>query len=174
MRGPVYLAGPFFNSAQVKFIAWLEEQLEARGIPYFSPRLSEVSVRLRKEGFSPQIAAEIFAVNLTKLDEAEAVLAVLDWLLPPGRTLALIEKDEASGTPLPGEPTFFLQECQIPDSGTVWELGVAYANDIPSYVISTGKEPNLMLIQGATGVLQREDQILALLDIWAPSQKEQI
>jgi nucleoside 2-deoxyribosyltransferase len=117
-----YLAGPFFNPAQVDLIKRLEDAFFAAGVDCFSPR----SLDENKAGpIDRQAAASIFRKDVQGLLHCNAVLAVLDWKLPEGEHIRLC--DGETGTPGHG---FLSGPLNIPDSGTVFEMGFAWARTV--------------------------------------------
>lgn len=131
-----YIAAPFFNTAQIKLVKRIEEILDKRGIDFFSPRESEPSQQARKQGMTPELAEEIFAYNTAYLNVCEYIVAVLDWAMPPELAVAVVDEDDYT----------ILEEVNVPDAGTVWELGYAYARtDRPTIIGIGGSRTNLML-----------------------------
>jgi hypothetical protein len=96
----------------------------------------------------------IFQANEDALSECDVLLAVLDYALPEGTKLGLCQEGECSSSTLDWHLT---TELNLPDNGTVWEMGYCRALGIP--VIGFYPEPrapealNLMLSHGTEGIV---------------------
>jgi nucleoside 2-deoxyribosyltransferase len=112
-----YIAGPFFNPDQLALIADIEKTFDLAGVKYFSPRLCDEN----KKGPPDKAGAEkIYERNSRNLLFCTHILAVVDWKLPIGDQIYLLRQAPAEPEPFPvGQP------LNIPDSGTVWEMGAA-------------------------------------------------
>jgi len=145
----MYLAGPFFNSAQVELMATIEGAVAAAGFKAFSPRLH---ARQLGKGATPEQQRDTFDDDLVGLQEAGVVLAVLDWKLPDTERVL-----KEYWTNREGKLAWRSSEdtiLNIPDSGTVWEMGYAFSRNIP--VVGFTENPravNLMLMQSCLGVV---------------------
>lgn len=73
-RIKVYLAGPFFNEEQIERIEFIETLLETYDFDIFSPRQAS----LIKPGCSQEEMMKTFEGNVTHIDNADFVLAILD------------------------------------------------------------------------------------------------
>lgn len=71
----VYLAGPFFNDAQVAEIQSVEEMLKEAGFTFFSPRLE----CRYKPGDDPIVADRAFWLNIYHVTTCKFVMACLSW-----------------------------------------------------------------------------------------------
>ena len=146
----IYLAGPFFNHAQNALMDRVEETFLVNGVAFFSPRKSNHSQEVRKTGMSDKLAQRIFDLNIEQINQADEVLAVIDWALPAGQKVLLekrnVDKPEAVQT----------TELEIPDSGTVWEMGYATALGTPLSIFtqSDDRKLNLMLTECARMVVR--------------------
>lgn len=123
-----YLAGPFFNPVQVGLINELENALDPHH-QVFSPR-RECFVAPDGSALERQRA---FELNCQHVADADLVLAVLTYALPPRQSLRVVTMPEPAAlltrSFLSGAvqvPTFS-PPLALPDTGTVWELGYAYA-----------------------------------------------
>ena len=147
MAKKVYIAGPFFNPQQVEQVARIENVLESAGVDFFSPRLQHGGGTGVKQPVptvgSRDMAERVFRKNFEEIEDCTAMLAVLDYLLPPGDGLALVNG---------GNVQRFLS---LPDTGTIWEMGVAYGQGIPvtGFMVSPQSYMNLMLTQSMHGVI---------------------
>jgi nucleoside 2-deoxyribosyltransferase len=182
LRSPVYIAGPFFNPAQVAVIEEIEGILTERKYEHFSPRRDSGSADMTPEerkvmsNWKP-----VFESNCIQIGISSLVLAVIEYVLPPdvlSGVLTPIEPEESYTTP---DPNIF--ECHghrqiresrrfmwphrfrplaIPDTGTVWEMGFAQASMTPvvGYLPTARPEAmNLMLAQGVVGVISGPEQL---------------
>lgn len=106
-----YLAGPFFNPAQIALMEAIELAFCDADIPFFSPR-QQAGNQVRK--ITDDVADHILSVNCEEIDACSHLLAVVDWKTPVGLEIRQLEKDTGvySGPPL-----------NIPDAGTMFELG---------------------------------------------------
>lgn len=163
-----YIAGPFFNQPQIDLIKTIEEILLDNSIPFFSPRQQHTpggSTKIR----SAEHAAAVFKCNYENLQDdcCSHVLAVADFLMPPDQGLFLIEKVEQKPE-LDREPqedddtgrtwmaTIESGPISLPDTGTVWEMGFAFAVKKPVILFTLAdsiRSLNLMLTQSCVGVL---------------------
>ena len=129
-----YLAGPFFNPLQKKLIKTLENLIDEERIDLYSP--SRDSIVINQDTTSQELQ-ETFKRNYEEIDKADFMIAILDY---PGSALT-IGADSS-------------KKVSLPDSGTMWELGYAYAKGKP--VIGVFTEPpakmNLMLKECLTAV----------------------
>lgn len=70
----VYLAGPFFNEEQIERINFVEDLLASLEFDIFSPRQASKI----KPGATKQDMIDTFEGNVSHIDDADLVLAVLD------------------------------------------------------------------------------------------------
>jgi len=144
----IYLAGPFFNEAQVAHISKVEAMLEKM------PKFEVFSPRKQHEGEDvsindPQHARDVFEENRMSIERADLVVALLDYLLPKSSFLSVVpgihsyQLDQVASFP----------ELRIPDAGTVWEMGMAYAHKVPTvgFFSNQPKKANLMLARCCIG-----------------------
>jgi hypothetical protein len=92
------------------------------------------------------------------------VVAYFGWELPKGRAIFEVGFNKKDNTPMGQgqsntEPlvitTGFDDQLRgpliIPDAGTIWEVGYAFASGIPIFgIFSKQQKPNLMLTQSCT------------------------
>ncbi len=130
----IYIAAPFFGKRQkglLQEIARLGE-LVGRGL-YFSSSADNI---LRRT--SRVVGESVLAQNKKKIEEAEAVVAVLDWRFDdPATKLAVLTPEKVVAV-------------SLPDTGTVWEMG---------YAVAAGKPVVGLTLQA---VLGRQNLMLAL------------
>lgn len=194
----VYLAGPFFNPAQQAGIQLLEKAVEDCGFKAFSP--SRDGTVCPPDG-TPEVRQQAFKQNAEKIDECALMVAWLDWLLPPGQHVRVLQGMQPGiqvqlppnikalmdagakvmGAPdalkqkqailLPGQvpaaqgvpdsisiglqpPTMLTNvlspPLNLPDTGTVWEIGYSFKSDVPVFTVSmVPGRTNLMLTESA-------------------------
>jgi len=148
----VYLAGPFFNSAQIEIVKSIENIFDRYEVPHFSPRKLGLNAQPTTTKPTPEQAADIFKNDYQEICRSTHVLAIVDWALPEGQSIHL----HRNGTPeIIGPP------LNIPDSGTVWEMGCAYALRVPVILFThnPSKNMNLMLTQSAKGCIYGFDAL---------------
>lgn len=110
----IYLAGPFFNGPQHEAAIRIANLCAHYGVKYFSPLLAGGGPIK-----SPEHAAEVYSRNCRELNVSAVVLAQLEWLMEPDRQVRVVD-------PIgPTSGIFASPPLNIPDSGTVWELGYA-------------------------------------------------
>lgn len=138
----IYCAGPFFNDNQVNHAKALAARLKEFGYSYYAP----VEHQFVKDG---ELAAqEVFDRNINEMKGSDLILAQLNYPMPDHGSLVMhLEKD---GAPTHNFPVY------LPDSGTVWEMGWAYAEGIPiiGYTTGTTKCINLMLAQSCKAFVE--------------------
>lgn len=143
----LYIAAPFFNSAQIRFCENLQRELEARELRAFFP--------FRDSRIDPPItdlsAKQAFQENINGIERATHVLAILDWFLPPGHHIGEWD-DEILG--------WAKSHLNIPDSGVCFEMGVADTYGIPIIgYLETPKSANLMLAMTCVGLIREFDSL---------------
>lgn len=151
----VYLAAPFFNPVQLKLVVEIEHAFEDARVMCFSPRLihGESPTPIK----TPDDARAAFNNNVVALKKCSEVVAVLDYLLPKGSTLRCLSQNET------GNAVSYSPALNLPDTGTVFEMGWAYASRRPLYGFTTfprgeGKL-NIMLTQSAKGIIHGVDNL---------------
>jgi nucleoside 2-deoxyribosyltransferase len=162
----VYLAGPFFNDAQVSLIKDVETALTAAGIPHFSPRKMDLNGKPTTTTPTKETAGAIFRKDYEEICRSTHVLAVIDWAMNPGYSLRVCKDTEwgqVDGAVLRETLTDHLA---LPDSGTVWEMGCAYALRVPVYLytVNPAAKMNLMLSQSAKGVIYGPEKLRSFLN----------
>lgn len=168
----LYLASPFFNDQQIALCKVIEGLCQDLGIKIFSPRLEGPSL---KPGASQEDRQSVASVNARGISQSEFVLAVLDYLLPIEQSLRLVRL-AGGDDPLRINPV--TGPLNLPDTGTVWEMG--YANGLEKPVVGFKLDArgtlNVMLCQHTQGVIVGPVQLREFLekykesDIYAASQ----
>jgi nucleoside 2-deoxyribosyltransferase len=142
MSRNIYLAGPFFNAAELATIERIEQMMEGRpDVRYFSPR--KHGGNAERQSDVKQNAQAIFNANVAAMRECHECIAVLDrpqWMNPTGERVAgLIGPKEDVRTVrreiwLVHHVSYYSADraddfypikgpLEQPDLGTVWELG---------------------------------------------------
>ncbi len=144
----IYLAGPFFNEPQIKTLERIETLCEQFGVKCNSPR----KFLVLKPHASWEERKLVFRDNLLKMQMSEIILACLDN--------PHVETYEDGAPKLDIAPT-----PRPPDTGTLWEMGYAYAIGRPVLPFTVGsKKMNVMLAQGCAGFLQSIGDVSAFLE----------
>jgi len=135
----IYLAGPFFNKIQRNHAQGLAEILKGRGYHIYAP-VSEQFV----EQALPESALRIFERNIRWMEESSLILAQLDYPLDPPNVLSILNLEKQQHSPI-----------SLPDAGTVFEMGFAYAMSIPiiGYFFEPVLKANLMLTESMIGYI---------------------
>ena len=140
MNKEVYIAAPFFNDAQRSLVCGVEDILRRHEISFFSPRL---------ECFCPPDASTVlrtrtFGMNLDALNKVALMIVVLDWLPEAGTYVCLRYCTTGKEKML-----------NVPDAGTIFELGYARAlSNVTLLGLRTRHRGpvNLMLAQSLHGI----------------------
>jgi nucleoside 2-deoxyribosyltransferase len=180
--GPVdvYIAGPFFNLAQVLIIARIEAWLSQAGHSFYSPRLHSGSAALsQEEKRDPKAWDPVFASNVYHLYNCGLLLAVVEWAMPEYQALHLCQLSQQRDAELP-RSWEIRNKVELPDSGTVWEMGFVRGWNAAAQFYTEGHEPripiigfhssklpaqlNLMLVKGVHGNLTGWDAFEKFFD----------
>lgn len=154
-----YIAAPFFNEPQLAFVREVESAFETCKRTAFSPRL--------QHGPKPtpikdkQHARLLFSENYRAIEACHVMVAWVDWMLPEGHELRIVE--EAPSPHLP-------KECfqprsnplNLPDTGTVWEMGAAFGLGKPIVMLTRRamyERVNIMLSESCVGVAYGIDDL---------------
>lgn len=150
----IYIAAPFFNVESKKVVQMFMDKLEQLGYEVWSPMRDGITC---PKDADHEIRLKIFRLNCEQLHWAECVIALLDYPLLIHQQFLLREK-----TP---ESTFKDTPVQLPDSGTVFEIG--YVNGLNNtkekyrYVIGYASAPgfNLMIIEACDCIVSNLTQL---------------
>lgn len=171
-----YLAGPFFNTLQVKHVERFEQFMDDNDIGYFSPRLE----CLCPPDASKAQQEKTFQANKLGIRKGRGVIALLDYLQDGENTIRVCKPTALLHEPCPehnasccGYGEDALQDVDVisgplmlPDTGTVFEMGYAeaFSKPILGVRLSEGAgPPNLMLARSCTGfVTNLEDALEAI------------
>lgn len=184
----IYLASPFFNDKQRAEVERLTRFVEDNGWRVLSPSRDGLVI---KPDDPPEVSKKGFDWNVDAIRRSNAVLAFMDWLTPDGceirevsfpkvgsesKLLKDIGLTEMEGVPTKEHPTKLTKHhsppLNIPDAGVIFEIGTAYAHDIPVITLTYSSKPlNLMMIHsviahcsGEKALAELEDVLLALQD----------
>lgn len=150
----VYIAGPFFKPHEAAFVAQMEALTYRLGLEAFSPRQGENSRKmnkvlqarrewLRARGYQPR--QEVRPADLAELDR-----------IHPVDTRAVFDDNVA-----------YIETCRVIvcytddfDPGTMMELGMAYAHNIPIITVTNqGYGTNLMLVHSIVAHCRGIDEL---------------
>jgi nucleoside 2-deoxyribosyltransferase len=174
----IYIAGPFFNDAQVDRIKFIEQCCERYGIIYFSPRIHAEPLVPTSDGIT-----NVFLSDLDGIESSTLVFACLDWLLPENHILGECQvskncyssdgKQWSEYSPVDPEHP----DANIADPGTCMEIGFTYAlmrHSVSRFLIGHLTKPtplaNLMLTEACSAILPSEEMIDMFLRDWASVQ----
>lgn len=180
----IYLAGPFFNEAQIALMSEVEHLVETKSrLEFYSPRLHatpfQPSTRGKDTGADP---GRTFADNLSAIAQAYFVLVCLDYSMGHLQQLRVIQlRDQIPGSPRPvviepdGLPYEYVTTSgtlNLPDTGSVWEIGYAFGTGIP-VVGFTMHQPNtvpvnLMLAMALEGTIHGKADLEKFLTLQEP------
>ena len=142
----IYLAGPFFNEVQEQHAISLRDSLRANGYIVYAPVSEKWEEGSR---ISPQ---EIFGRNIRWMLQCDYALCQLDYPLLKNQKLGLDTYSVHADTK---EISVHKTEIDLPDSGTIWEMGFLFAQGktIIGYYAETKKKRklNLMLVNALNG-----------------------
>lgn len=162
----VYLAGPFFNDAQVRLVESIEQALDDSGLPYFSPRKMSLNGNSTTTKPNKEQAGAIFRKDYEEICRSTHLLAVMDWTMNPRTSLRVVSEHEVwENQENPNWYRALSGHLAFPDSGTVWEMGCAYALRVPVYLFTANPSArlNLMLSQSARGVIYGLEKLAPFL-----------
>ena len=168
----IYIAGPFFNLAQIDVIDAIEYLCSLHGFPYYSPRKHSGSADIPQEHRKdPKVWSHVIESNKLQLDVCDLIIAVLDYKLPADTEMCQVQWDLSSGHILSDAIVKYAYTVEIPDSGTVWEMGYAFALGKPILGYVSGEKPkalNLMLSHTMRGVVSGTDRLAYFLESYNP------
>ena len=166
----IYIASPFFNSAQIAVVEMIERALEDNLLEYFSPMRCPATTQARATGMTPELAAQCFANDIAELDRCSHVVAVNDWLTPGSDPQPMLVRVPTHGA------LEMVAPLRVPDSGTVWEIGSAYAmgKEIAIYCHETWRNPNLMLAFSTRHIIQGERELRLWLGCFAEAKRGKV
>lgn len=175
LKQPItYLAAPFFNPPQLQLVKQIEAAHEAAGRYLFSPRLQHgpepVPITTHEQ------ARKVFDENARAIEACTYLLAVTDWLMPEDKGLYVCSPEEFDNGCTKALTPDHAKPLNLPDTGTVWEMGYANRNNITTFIFTTrlrGGKMNIMLTQSAQGVIYGLDHLkLVLGGIQTPEEWE--
>lgn len=160
-------------------VGQIENALSKTERRYFSPRISVPSLQARTDGLTDELAQRIFRVNVDVLNaRCNMMVAYFGWELPKDRAIFNvgyrktddIPIDHAVANPLMITVGFDDQlkgPLNIPDAGTVWEAGHAFASDIPVFgIFGKDQRPNLMLTQSCAATFENVETFETWLSLY--------
>ena len=145
----IFIASPLFNPEQIAIIEQIERTITAAGHDFYSARLHSGSDKMTPEERKVLSAWDpIFESNVKGLDDCDAMIAVLEYAMPEDRSL--FRCDRVDGV---WQTT---ASVELPDAGTVWEMGYHRAQDKQVIGFHSKERPahlNLMLTHGCMGLV---------------------
>lgn len=127
-KNHIYLAGPFFNEQQCRILDAVQEALQQNATvgEIFSPSQWQGAKNLAFG--STEWKQKTFLADIRQIDRCDAVVAIADYTVLEGETL--------------------------PDSGTTFEMGYAYATNKPLIIVHAEdmNKLNLMLLEAQTSI----------------------
>lgn len=160
MKIDVFIAAPLFNAPQIELIQEIEYAVSDSNKTFYSARLHSGSDTMTAE--EKKIMSNwdpVFQSNVDGLNAAELMIAVLEYPMPDDTALLLWRDSKEK----PGEA--LVTNVQLPDAGTVWEMG--YFRALGKPVIGFHREQsghlNLMLSHGCDGFLKDTVDLLRYL-----------
>lgn len=148
-----YIAAPFFNEAQLHLVRCIEQVFDQEGVLAFSPRLQHGEkpepIKSRDQ------ARQVFDENYHAIVACTSMLAVVDWMNKAGESIRSVT-ERTLYTPEGREFDHVSGPLNLPDTGTVWEMGAAFALQRP--VIMYTQRPrtaklNIMLTESCRGMV---------------------
>lgn len=163
MSGKVYLAGPFFNTEQQMHIEMVEKILTRHHVSYFSPRKQGGVLKPKASRLDRR---QILDTNVRGISEASCVLAVLDWMNPNDHAIHLVRT--APPDTLPSQVTLAGPPLNLPDTGTVWEIGFSYGIRVPviGFLMNREGKFNAMLTEAMAGIAYGFEQLERFADVF--------
>lgn len=153
----VFIASPLFNPEQHQILDRIEALLARSDFKFYSARHdSEAYVPKGEDKKLPGAWDAVFNSNLLGLNECNIMIAVLSYALPSGHKMLL----QTPGGNTLGTDTF--KELELPDSGTVWEMGYFLGKGKLVVGFHPEKEANhlnLMLTHGCDALITGWDAL---------------
>lgn len=121
----VYIAAPFFNSAQLEIVQTIEQYLDASNIRYYSPRIHSGSALLTTEQKKDFDAwTPVLQSNIRALHDCHVMIAVLEYAFPKGVGLSIVDSRRFTEN---GTIDWIPTHLELPDNGVVFEVGYLHA-----------------------------------------------
>jgi nucleoside 2-deoxyribosyltransferase len=157
----VYIAAPFFNDRQVEVVQQILEAVEnAHGMTAFCPwRDSAIPSKADKKD-----REKAFGMNVKGVKDSAVVLACLEYRQEsPNHELRAVERGRSSNMGFYVSP-----ELHIPDTGVVFEMGVATvcATPVVGFGHAEPRKLNLMLAESCQGFLWGFEALGKFLGTW--------
>jgi nucleoside 2-deoxyribosyltransferase len=137
-----YLAAPFFSAEEIAVCKSIERTVQPfKQTNLFSPRIE--AEHLQGQIHERTVRMQIFQENLLAIEDSAVIFAWIDRIPQDGASLCVAHPDRAELIPV-----------QIPDTGTVFEIGYAKALGKQIHFLTTRSGPpkgvNLMLSEAAS------------------------
>ncbi len=146
----IFLAGPFFNPAACEMLQGLLDHLEGLGHTVFCAMRDG---KLVPKDATEEVRQKFFKLDVDQMFESELVVAMLDYPMPENQALHLVTMPYSTG---PSSGLVVGPKVELPDAGTVFEMGLAYANGNTPIIgfTSSIKSLNLMLAQSCIATVE--------------------
>lgn len=156
----VYFAAPFFNPDQVALNDSLIKAIESvEGVSVWAPQRDGI---LCPKDASEEVRHKVFCLDAEQISACQCMVAVLDYL---GADLCRIPDTQESASVVD------LPHINLPDAGTVWEMGYAYSVGLPILGFSTsGSGFNLMLSQSLVCLVDKVTDLTRSLGLTVQAQ----
>jgi len=168
----VFIASPLFNPPQIEIIHRIETLLENNGFPFYSARLHSGSAGMTAEQRNdPEAWVPVFRSNVEGLEECHMMIAVIEYALPrvsQNAAIPIAGEQQGMGIGIPylvGNGGFTLRNVktliEVPDAGTVWEMGWFHRAGKPTVAFHTSgaKKLNLMMSHSCDGFIRGWDKL---------------
>jgi nucleoside 2-deoxyribosyltransferase len=155
-RPKIFIASPLFNPAQHAVLDELETAIKQSGFDFYSARHHSGSDKLTPE--QKRVLSNwdpIFDSNVQGLESCRVCIANIGYQYPDGTFLGLC-KEGQKGLGLPKYDTAVIKPLELPDAGTVWEMGFMRAQAKLVIGYHPDAQPthlNLMLSHGCDGII---------------------
>lgn len=160
-----YIAAPFFNPVQLELVRRIEQVFENCEVTAFSPRLQHGEKPTPI--LSREMASKAFGENFVAIERCSHMVAVVDWLMPSNQELRVVSSYEGDmSMPHPHMFEGVSPALNLPDAGTVWEMGAAYALRKPVLMLTLrpkGDKINIMLSESCFGLVRGPEMLRAYL-----------
>jgi nucleoside 2-deoxyribosyltransferase len=161
MQKTLFIASPLFNPFQHGIIGRIEDLCIAKGIEFYSARKdSEPFVPKGEDKKNPDAWDKVFQNNEEGLQACHIMIAVLGYALPENQKFGLATGVDHSFEH--GVRMADFKHVEIPDSGTVWEMGYFRALGKPVigfHPTRRADDINLMLTHGCDGLISGWDSL---------------
>ncbi len=159
----IFLAAPFFNDEARHQLTTLLAFIENMRHHVFCAMRDG---KLVSKDAPEETRQKYFRLDVEEMYKSRVCVAMLDYPLPQNQRLQHVTAKYGADK---------VVQVQIPDTGTVFEMGLAYAQAIPIIGFAASlKSMNLMLSQSCITVVQDFDSLEQTLDLIMHGRFEEI